>query len=128
MLRVLVTSFSGKTCFSRCQNSRVIAQTKLKEEFLMDWSPSYQCSFLMNSNALCRFIDGKTLHPDYKFSESGVYFAPSFDLLCEYQEYVNQLPINDDPEIFGMHHNAYLAFQASIEPKLFFFSLEHFGH
>ncbi|CAK8691447.1 unnamed protein product [Clavelina lepadiformis] len=60
---------------------------------------------------LSRFFKEKTLDPEYKYSESGVYFAPSQDLISEYQEYVNQLPIDDDPEVFGMHTNANLAFQ-----------------
>nr|CAB3238690.1 dynein heavy chain 6, axonemal-like [Phallusia mammillata] len=60
---------------------------------------------------LSRFFREETLNPDYKFSESGVYFAPAFDKMDEYQEYVNKLPISDDPEVFGMHNNANLAFQ-----------------
>jgi len=51
------------------------------------------------------------LDEHYKYSESGVYFAPSEDTLAEYLDYVNHLPINDGPEIFGMHSNADLSFQ-----------------
>lgn len=41
----------------------------------------------------------------------GVYYAPSLDTLDLYIEYIENLPIIDDPEVFGMHENANLAFQ-----------------
>lgn len=41
----------------------------------------------------------------------GIYYAPHCDTLDEYKEYINNLPIIDNPEIFGMHSNANLAFQ-----------------
>ena len=41
----------------------------------------------------------------------GVYFAPTHDLLEDYRQYIDSLPMNDEPEIFGMHENANLAFQ-----------------
>jgi len=63
------------------------------------------------------------LEEDYKYSESGVYFAPAENLLTDYQEYVNQLPINDDPEVFGMHNNANLSFQVSFESQFHQFIL-----
>lgn len=42
---------------------------------------------------------------------SGVYFAPEADRLSDYNRYIENLPLIDDPEIFGMHENANLAFQ-----------------
>ena len=47
----------------------------------------------------------------YKFSNSGVYFAPSEDTLAGYLLYVSRLPLIDNPEIFGMHNNANISFQ-----------------
>ena len=54
----------------------------------------------------------------YKF----FYFAPSRYLLCsskdtlqEYRQYIENLPLSDDPEIFGMHENANIAFQVRLE-------------
>uniref|UniRef100_A0A4W5JWR8 Dynein heavy chain AAA lid domain-containing protein n=1 Tax=Hucho hucho TaxID=62062 RepID=A0A4W5JWR8_9TELE len=40
-----------------------------------------------------------------------VYFAPEADRLSDYNRYIENLPLIDDPEIFGMHENANLAFQ-----------------
>ncbi|KAL7841172.1 hypothetical protein SRHO_G00248630 [Serrasalmus rhombeus] len=57
------------------------------------------------------FFAPATLDEGYKFSASGIYFALESDSLKEYSSYIENLPIIDDPEIFGMHENANLAFQ-----------------
>merc|ERR1712151_457452 len=49
------------------------------------------------------------IHKDsYKFSPSGTYFAPKFGPKEGYLDYIRSLPINQDPEIFGLHANANL--------------------
>nr|XP_036867942.1 dynein heavy chain 6, axonemal [Manis javanica] len=60
---------------------------------------------------LKRFFSPGTLEEDYKYSESGIYFAPLADSLQEFKNYIENLPLIDDPEIFGMHENANLVFQ-----------------
>uniref|UniRef100_A0A8C3IXY3 Dynein axonemal heavy chain 6 n=1 Tax=Chrysemys picta bellii TaxID=8478 RepID=A0A8C3IXY3_CHRPI len=60
---------------------------------------------------LKRFFAPETLEYDYKYSESGIYFAPMADSLQDYKDYIENFPLIDDPEIFGMHENANLAFQ-----------------
>ena len=59
---------------------------------------------------LVRFFAPATLDKDYKYSSSGVYFAPVASKLNDYQDYIESLPLVDEPEIFGMHENANLAF------------------
>jgi len=44
----------------------------------------------------------------------GIYFAPDSDSLTEYKNYIDDLPLIDDPEVFGMHENANLAFQVTL--------------
>ena len=44
---------------------------------------------------------------------AGLYYAPDKDTILEYRQYVDSLPIADNPEIFGMHDNANIAFQVS---------------
>uniref|UniRef100_A0A3B4H632 Dynein heavy chain C-terminal domain-containing protein n=1 Tax=Pundamilia nyererei TaxID=303518 RepID=A0A3B4H632_9CICH len=56
------------------------------------------------------FFSSETLQPGYTYSPSGVYYAPESDELEQYK-YIENLTIIDDPEIFGMHENANLAFQ-----------------
>ncbi|XP_066516038.1 dynein axonemal heavy chain 6 isoform X2 [Hoplias malabaricus] len=57
------------------------------------------------------FFSPATLEEGYKYSASGIYFAPESDSLKEYSSYIENMPIIDDPEIFGMHDNANLAYQ-----------------
>nr|XP_015200901.1 PREDICTED: dynein heavy chain 6, axonemal [Lepisosteus oculatus] len=57
------------------------------------------------------FFSPPILLESYKYSASGIYFAPEADSLQDYKEYIENLPLIDDPEIFGMHENANLAFQ-----------------
>lgn len=52
------------------------------------------------------FYTEKVLDDDYKFSVSGVYFAPPEGNLDSYKDYIMSLPLNDNPEVFGMHENA----------------------
>ncbi|KAM9845816.1 dynein axonemal heavy chain 6 [Aulostomus maculatus] len=57
------------------------------------------------------FLSPQTLEPGYTFSPSGIYYAPETDQLDLYKEYVEKLPIFDDPEVFGMHERANLRVQ-----------------
>ncbi|CAE8623420.1 unnamed protein product [Polarella glacialis] len=54
------------------------------------------------------------LKDDYKFSPSGVYFAPAYSTTTDsYIEYIRSLPINQMPEAFGLHANANLVMAIS---------------
>ena len=55
------------------------------------------------------FYNDEILDDKYKFSKSGIYFAPPEGSLEDYKNYIKELPINDSPEIFGMHDNAEIA-------------------
>ncbi|XP_074052253.1 dynein axonemal heavy chain 6 isoform X2 [Macrotis lagotis] len=60
---------------------------------------------------LKRFFSPETLEKNYKYSESGIYFSPLGDNIQDFRDYIENLPLIDDPEIFGMHENANLVFQ-----------------
>ncbi|XP_064422227.1 dynein axonemal heavy chain 1 [Latimeria chalumnae] len=62
-------------------------------------------------NILEDFYKPEVLQEDYKYSESGIYrqISTSFDI-NGYLEYIKSLPINDTPEIFGLHDNANITF------------------
>jgi dynein heavy chain, axonemal len=47
---------------------------------------------------------------DYKFSRSGDYKCPVHETVSEVHDYIATLPNNDQPEIFGMHENAQIAY------------------
>ena len=55
----------------------------------------------------------------FKFG-AGVYYAPKSDKIQGYRDYIDTLPIIDEPEIFGMHENANIAFQVSSHHQLFY--------
>ena len=45
---------------------------------------------------------------------AGIYYAPMYDTLQQYREFIEALPLIDEPEIFGMHDNANIAFEVGI--------------
>ena len=57
------------------------------------------------------FYTPEILKSEYTFSPSGVYFPPLYDKLDEYRKYIEELPLNDPPEVFGMHDNANITYQ-----------------
>ncbi|XP_050519336.1 dynein axonemal heavy chain 6 [Diabrotica virgifera virgifera] len=57
------------------------------------------------------FFSPKILTSGYVYSESGIYYCPVFLTIQEYREFVDNLPIIEQPEIFGMHENANIAYQ-----------------
>jgi dynein heavy chain len=46
------------------------------------------------------------LDDDYKFSASGIYYAPSDCQYADYIEFIKELPTIAKPEAFGLHENA----------------------
>nr|CAH8829193.1 unnamed protein product [Trichobilharzia regenti] len=43
---------------------------------------------------------------EYKFDGSGIYYAPEDTHYEGYIDYIKTLPLNPDPDVFGMHQNA----------------------
>jgi len=50
------------------------------------------------------------MSPDYKFSPSGIYYIPVHETNAQIINFIDQLPQEDDPEIFWMHANANLIY------------------
>lgn len=76
-------------------------------------------------NYLCPSI----MDDNFKFSESGKYYAPGITSLDGAKEHISEMSVIDEPEVFGMHDNASLRFQkqssqyilqtvVSIQPRL----------
>lgn len=56
---------------------------------------------------LLRFYNPEIVeNDDYKFDESGVYYAPPDGDYESYLTFIRNLPLNAEPGIFGMHQNA----------------------
>eukprot|EP00741_Cyanophora_paradoxa_P002212 tig00000555_g2144.t1 len=60
-------------------------------------------------SVLSDFYTPQILDDAYRFSPSGTYYAPADTGHHGYVEYIKQLPINQLPEVFGMHENCDIA-------------------
>ena len=52
----------------------------------------------------------------YLYSESGIYYCPesvTCSSLATYRSFIEELPLTEEPEIFGMHENANIPYQVS---------------
>jgi dynein heavy chain len=63
---------------------------------------------------LSKFIHEDIIKDDYKFSDSGVYYAPPVGSYDEMLNYFKTLPAFDDPEIFGMHSNSNITYNRNV--------------
>jgi dynein heavy chain len=71
------------------------------------------------------YFTPEVLKDNYKFSESGIYYAPPTGQHDSYLEYIkNVLPLNDEPEVFGMHTNANITSGLNFTNDLLFKVLE----
>ena len=62
---------------------------------------------------ILRYICGDILSDDYRFSPSGTYLCPPVGDMAVFAAYAASLPLNDNPEIFGLNSNANIASQRS---------------
>lgn len=60
---------------------------------------------------LKKFISSDVLENTYRFSDNQNYFIPPVSPVDEYINYIDKLPMADDPQVFGMHENANINFQ-----------------
>ncbi|KAJ8605524.1 hypothetical protein CTAYLR_000064 [Chrysophaeum taylorii] len=58
------------------------------------------------ANMLTDFYSEVIQNEDYRFSPSGVYYAPRDGSLESYMDYIQTLPYTEGPELFGLHDNA----------------------
>jgi len=54
----------------------------------------------------------------YKFSESGIYYAPPIGSIESFRAYIEELPLQEGPEVFGMHENANITYQNQESDKI----------
>jgi dynein heavy chain, axonemal len=60
---------------------------------------------------LKKYYNPDILEDGFKFSDSGIYYAPTNGAIDIYKEYIESLPLVDNPEVFGMHENANITYQ-----------------
>ena len=72
------------------------------------------------SNALLiPFCNIDVTKPDYKFSANGIYRSIPGETKEDYMKYLNDLPVNAPPEIFGLHDNAEITCAVNETKNLF---------
>jgi len=52
------------------------------------------------------YINPNIFEDGFKFSKSGIYYSPPVGEKEDYLEYIASLPLNPEPEAFGLHENA----------------------
>lgn len=57
------------------------------------------------------YLNKEVMTGKYKFSSSGVYVTPLNLEIGAVRDYISSLPLEDDPEIYGLHRNANITFQ-----------------
>lgn len=57
-------------------------------------------------NILADFYTPKILDEDFKFSISGIYYAPPTTDKKGYFDYIKSFPLNEQPEVYWLHQNA----------------------
>ena len=70
-----------------------------------DWDRRCLLSLLKKYYTLDILEDG------YQFSASGIYYAPTNGNIESYRQYIDTLPLVDEPEVFGLHENANITYQ-----------------
>lgn len=60
---------------------------------------------------LKKYVCAEILNDNYKFSKLDTYYAPPEGHLEATKSYINSLPLEDDPEVFGLHPNANITFE-----------------
>lgn len=59
---------------------------------------------------LKNYFNPKVLGEHYEFAPSGKYASPKELDLPNVKKYIEKLPLEDEPEVFGLHPNANITF------------------
>lgn len=74
---------------------------------------------LLGNRHHCSYYSPDIMDDSYRFSSSGIYRSPEEGSLQSVRQYVEDLPLTEGPEVFGMHSNADINFQLQETNKLF---------
>ena len=69
-------------------------------------------------NTLSKFYTEDILSEGYAFSQSGIYYVPEHTHVDQIKEYIESLPLNEEPEVFGLHQNANIRYQQQESEKV----------
>jgi dynein heavy chain len=63
------------------------------------------------SALLRKYLCPEVMNDNYKLSKLDTYYAPPDGDLAATRGYIDQLPPEEDPEVFGLHPNANIAYE-----------------
>lgn len=55
---------------------------------------------------MTRYVTPDIFKSNYKYSSSGTYYIPAVSEHSQFVSYIEGLPLNPAPEVFGLHDNA----------------------
>lgn len=92
----------------------VVGQINYGGRVTDDWDRRLLMAILSN------FVNPAVLEDDYAFSVSGTYCIPEGNLteVATFADYAEELPLTEQPEVFGMHENANISFQVQEAEKM----------
>jgi dynein heavy chain len=62
---------------------------------------------------LSKYFCPELMQDSYKLSKLDTYYAPAEGSLSDVLKYVESLPLDEDPEVFGLHPNANIDYEQS---------------
>ena len=65
------------------------------------------------SAMLKKYFTSEVMQDGYKFSKLETYYAPPEGSFDEVLEYISHLPLDEDPEVFGLHTNANMTYESN---------------
>ena len=68
---------------------------------------------LMNA-MLKKYFCAEIMQEGYKFSNLDFYYAPPDGTFDECMNYINTLPLDESPEVFGLHANANISYETQL--------------
>lgn len=71
-----------------------------------------------------QYMNPNIMTGTYNFSPSGIYYSPIELELDKVKKMIDNLPLDDEPEVFGLHENANITCQQSIV-KVFMETLQN---
>jgi len=63
---------------------------------------------------LKRYFCPEVMNDSYRLSKLDTYIAPQAGPLEDARNYIEGLPLDEDPEVFGLHPNANLAYELRV--------------
>jgi dynein heavy chain len=60
---------------------------------------------------LRRYFCPEVMNDSYRLSKLDIYYAPSEGPIEDTMNYIDSLPLDEDPEVFGLHPNANIVYE-----------------